>query len=79
MMNIDEIEIGVKYEDCLGIAKYDKNGDLTKGRLKRIVTITDKTSNSIEYKDGGNFISWVTIDDFIRVEKSTNKIRFSKI
>ena len=78
-MNIDEVEIGAKYEDCLGTAKYDKNGDLTKGRLKRVVTVTNKTSNSIEYIDEGRFVSWVTLEEFIRVEKSTSKIRFTKI
>jgi hypothetical protein len=76
---MNEIEIGTKYEDTLGKTKFDKNGDVTKGRAKRIVLITNKTSNSIEYKDEAGFISWVTYDEFIRVENSTNKIRFTKI
>lgn len=77
-MNIEEIEIGTKYRDCLGKAKYSKLGELVKGRLERVIIITDKTSNSIEY-DASGFKSWITIEDFIRIEKSTNTIRFSKI
>lgn len=77
-MNINEIEIGVKYEDTLGKAKFSKNGTLLKDRLKRVVTITNKTSNSIEYKDEAGYISWVTLEEFIRVENSTKKIRFIK-
>lgn len=76
---IEEIEIGAKYEDMLGKAKYSKNGVLIKNvRLKREVFITNKTSNSIEYKDDGNYISWISIDDFLRVENSVKSIRFIK-
>jgi hypothetical protein len=76
---MNDIEIGIKYEDILGKAKLDKNGNMIKGRNKRIVIITNKSSNSIEYKDEAGFISWVTYEEFIRVENSINKIRFSKI
>lgn len=80
MMNIEEIEIGTEYKDCLGKAKYSKKGILIlKERLERIVTITNKTSNSIEYKDAGGFISWVTFEEFIRLENSTKSIRFSRV
>lgn len=81
-MNIDEIEVGTKWKDCLGKAKYSKNGELVKGRLERLerlVTITNKTSNSIEYKDTSGFISWVTLEEFIRIENSTKEARFSKV
>ena len=78
-MTIDEIEVGTKYEDNLGKAKYSKNGDLVKGRLQRIVEITAKTANSIEYRDAGRFLSWITLDDFNRIENKINKVRFSKI
>ena len=77
-MNIEEIEIGTKYEDTLGKAKYSKNGDLIKGRNKRVVLITNKTSNSIEYKDEAGYISWVTLEEFIRIENSNKLIRFIK-
>ncbi len=73
---MDEIKIGDKYEDTLGKAKFSKNGTLLKDRLKRIVTITNKTSNSIEYKDESGYISWVTIEEFTRLERSVNKVRF---
>ena len=43
-MNIEDIEIGSKWEDVLGMANY-KDGQLQKGRLKRFVNITDKTKN----------------------------------
>ena len=77
-MEIEAIEIGSKWEDSLGMANY-KDGHLQKGRLKRFVTITDKTKNSIEYRDGGGFLSWITLEDFIRIEKSVQKARFVKI
>jgi len=73
---MDEIKIGDKYEDTLGKSKFSKNGTLLKDRLKRIVTITNKTSNSIEYKDESGYISWVTIEEFTRLERSVNKVRF---
>lgn len=78
-MNIEEIEIGSKYEDVLGKATYSKKGNLMKERVKREVEITNKTSNSIEYKDEGRFMSWITLEDFIRVERSVNKVRFVKL
>jgi hypothetical protein len=78
-MNINEIEIGTKWEDTLGKAKFNKNGIIIlKERLLRIVTITNKTSNSIQYIDDGGFYSWITFDDFIRVESSNKKNRFIK-
>lgn len=78
-MNIDEIEIGSTWEDTLGKAKFSKNGTLLKEKLKRLVVITDKTTNSIEYRDEGRFISWITLEDFIRLERSVNKVRFVKV
>ena len=76
---MNDIEIDTKYEDTLGKAKFDKNGKIIKGRNKRMVSITNKTSNSIEYKDEAGFVSWVTYEEFIRIENSTNKIRFNMI
>ena len=78
-MNIDEIEIGSKWEDNLGKATYSKKGNLMKERAKRIVWIINKTSNSIEYKDEGRYFSWIAFDDFVRVENSIKKERFVKI
>lgn len=78
-MNIDEIEIGSTWEDTLGKAIYSKKGNLMKGRDRRIVVITNKTSNSIEYRDEGRFISWITLEDFVRIENSIKKIRFVKV
>ncbi len=78
-MNIDEIEIGSIWKDGLGKTKYSKIGEIVKGRLERLVTITNKTSNTIEYKDGGRYISWISLEDFIRVENSLKSIRFTKI
>lgn len=77
-MNIEDIEIGSKWEDVLGMANY-KDGQLQKGRLKRFVNITDKTKNSVEYRDGGGFLSWITFEDFCRVEKSVQRVRFEKV
>ncbi len=76
---MNSIEIGTKYEDVLGKTKFDKNGNVIKGRNKRLVTVTNKSSNSIEYKDDGGFISWVTYEEFIRIENSINKNRFIKV
>ena len=76
IMNIEEIEIGTKWEDTLGICKFDEIGKFLKGGLKREVIITGKTSNTLEYKDSGGYISWIMFDDFVRVERSTKKERF---
>jgi hypothetical protein len=76
-MNINEIEIGSIWKDNLGKAKYSKIGELVKGRLERLVTITNKTSNTIEYKDGGGYISWISFEDFLRVENSLKAVRFT--
>ncbi len=78
-MNIEEIEINSKWEDTLGKAIYSKKGNLMKERAKREVVITNKTSNSIEYSDEGRFISWITLEDFVRLERSVNKLRFVKV
>ena len=78
-MSIDEINIGDRFEDTLGKATYSKKGNLMKERAKREVVVTNKTSNSIEYKDKGRYSSWITLEDFIRIERSVNKIRFVKI
>jgi hypothetical protein len=78
-MNINDIEIGTKWEDTLGSAKYNKNGVIIlKERRYREVEIIEKTSNSIRYIDNGGFYSWITIDDFIRIENSNKKARFFK-
>ncbi len=78
-MDINDIDISSKWEDVLGKAKCDKNGKEIKGiRLKREVIITDKTSSSIEYRDEGGFLTWISIEDFIRVEKLKNCNRFIK-
>jgi hypothetical protein len=77
-MNIDEIKIGTKWKDSWGIQTFHKNGQQVVG-LTRIVTILDKTSNSISYMDTKGFISWIVYDEFIRVERAINKIRFVKI
>jgi hypothetical protein len=77
-MEIEKIEIGSKWEDSLGMLNF-KGGQLQKGVLKRFVTITDKTKNSIEYRDGGGFLSWITFEDFERIEKSVQKVRFVQI
>ena len=76
MMNIEDVEIGSKYEDTLGKAKYSKIGTLLKDKLKRIVIITNKSSNSIEYKDEADYISWISFEDFVRLERSVNRVRF---
>lgn len=78
-MSIEEIEIGSKYEDSLGKAIYSKKGNLMKERAKREVVVTNKTSNSIEYNDEGGYVSWITLEDFTRIEKSVNKMRFVKV
>lgn len=78
-MNIEEIEIGSKWEDNLGKATYSKKGNLMKERARRFVIITNKTSNSIEFIDEGRFSSWIAISDFFRVEEKNKKIRFSKV
>lgn len=75
-MTIDEIAIGSKWEDVLGKATFSKKGILLKERAKRFVLITNKTSNSVEYKDEARYISWVTFDEFIMFEKSIQKPRF---
>lgn len=77
-MEIEEIEIGSKWEDSLVMLNF-KDGQLQKGVLKRFVTITDKTKNSIEYRDGGGFLSWITFEDFERIEKSVQKVRFVQV
>jgi hypothetical protein len=63
-MNITDILIGTKWFDTIN---------------KIEVVITDKTSNSIEYKDAGRFMSWVSIETFTRVERSNNKMRFERV
>jgi len=78
-MNIEEIEIGSTWEDTLGKATYSKKGNLMKERTRREVVIMNKTTNSIEYKDGGRFFSWVTLEEFVRVENSNKKARFIKV
>ena len=72
-MSIEGIELLDKYEDTLG-----KTKEGVKGKLRRIVTITNKTSNSIEFKDEKGYISWITLEDFCRVERQVNKVRFVK-
>ena len=79
IMNIEEIKIGKKYEDTLGKAIYSKKGNLMKGRDKREVLITNKTSNSIEYLDEGRFVSWIGFEEFVRVERSVGKMRFVNV
>lgn len=78
-MNIDEIEIGSRWKDGLGKAKFSKTGVLVKGRLERLVTITDKTSNTLEYKDSGRYMSWISLEDFLRVENSLKAVRFTRV
>lgn len=78
-MSIDEINIGDRFEDTLGKATYSKKGNLMKERAKREVVVTNKTSNSIEYKDKGRYSSWITFEDFIRIENSTKRVRFEKV
>lgn len=65
-MNIEEIEIGSKWKDNIK-------------RYSGVVEIIDKTTNSIKFKDSGNFWSWITLEDFIRIEKSVQKVRFEKV
>lgn len=77
-MTIEDIEIGTKWKDAWGIQTFDKNEKQIIGPT-RIVTILDKTSNSIAYKDIKAFVSWVTYEEFTRIEKAINRIRFSKI
>lgn len=75
-MKIEEIEIGTKWEDTLGKCQFNEIGKFLKGGLKREIVITNKTSNTIEYMDGGGYISWIMFDDFVRIERSTKKERF---
>jgi hypothetical protein len=80
METINTIEIGSKWEDTLGMAKYSSNGSLLKGRLKKEVIITDKSSNTIEYVVVNTaYKSWISIEDFTRIERSNNKSRFERI
>lgn len=76
-MNIDEIEIGSIWTDSWGVQTFDKNDNKIVGSLRKVV-ITNKTSNSIEYRDTKGYLSWVTLEEFIRLEKSINKVRFIK-
>jgi hypothetical protein len=78
-MEMSEIEIGSKWEDTLGKSVWDERfTKIIKSNVRREVIITDKTSNSIEYKDGIH-MSWISIEDFCRVERSVNKVRFVKV
>jgi hypothetical protein len=65
-MSIEEIEIGSKWKDNLK-------------RYKLNVEITDKTANSIEFRDSAGYMSWITFEDFSRIEKSVQKVRFEKV
>lgn len=78
-MDIEEIEIGSKWEDSLRKEIYSKKGNLMKERARREVVITNKTSNTVEYKDEGRYFSWITLEDFVRLERSVNKVRFVKV
>jgi len=37
----------------------------TKGRYK-LITITNKTKNSVQFKDGHGYINWITFDEFTK-------------
>jgi len=76
---MNEIIIGDRYEDTLGLSIYTNTGKLTNKKIQRFVTISNKTSNSIEILDGGGFKNWITFDDFSRIERSNGKARFVKI
>lgn len=66
IMNIEEIEIGSRWEDNLK-------------RYKLSVEIIDKTKSSINFRDSGGYTSWITLEDFSRFEKSVQKVRFIKV
>lgn len=77
IMKIEEIEIGSKWEDTLGSCKW--NGDkVVKRGLRREVIITNKTSNTIEFIEG-RYLTWISLEDFTRLEKSNGKVRFVKV
>lgn len=64
-MKIEEIEIGSRWID-------------NSNRYK-LIEVIGKTDNSINFKDSGNFWSWISIDDFNRIDRKINKVRFEKI
>lgn len=64
-MKMEEIEIGSRWID-------------NSNRYK-LIEVIDKTDNSINFKDSGNFWSWISIDDFNRIDRKTSKVRFEKI
>ena len=70
-IKMDSIEIGSRWEDTIGLNRYDKvKVDVIVERgIYREVVITDKTSNSIEYRDSFGFLSWITIGEFFSVNK----------
>jgi hypothetical protein len=79
-MEMSEIEIGSKWEDTLGVNVWDKNGaKIVKRGVRREVIITNKILNSIEYKDEKDYLSWISIEDFSRVENSNKRVRFEKV
>jgi len=79
-MEIVDIEIGSKWEDTLGKTVWDKGGvKVIKRNVYREVMVTNKTSNSIEYKDEKRYVSWITFEDFVRVERANGRERFIKV
>jgi hypothetical protein len=77
-MKIDEISIGSKWKDNLGKNLWDEKKIIKRG-LTRIVEITNKSSNSIEYKDESGFYSWISVEDFFRIENSNKLVRFELV
>ena len=78
-MTINDINIGTKWEDTLGKLVFNNKDKVIKRNAYREVIITDKTKDSLQYKDSGGYLSWERFEDFIRIEKSNGKQRFIEL
>jgi hypothetical protein len=68
---METVIIGDTYEDTIGLKIYDKivtNKIVGLGKYRKI-EITDKTTNSVQYRDGKGYMSWVTVEEFFKVNK----------
>ena len=74
------MEINTKYEDVLGLFVYDEvMTDAIKGHRERFIQITDKTINSVEYKEceGTAFRTWIESKKFeMKIKSVESEIDF---
>lgn len=75
----EHIELGSIYEDCLGLFVYDD--DVIVGHRKRLVQITDKTKNSIEFREceGRPYRSWMEMKVWDwKIKSAESEIDFNR-